>query len=88
MDLKSVLCEIAELEIGFRDVCIEDGVLLFNGKRLIINGINRHEWNMKRGRSVTQEDTDFDVKFLKEHNVNAIRTSHYPNNTSFYRACD
>lgn len=85
---EDVLCEIAELEIGFRDVCIEDGVLLFNGKRLIINGINRHEWNMKRGRSVTQADTDFDVQFLKEHNVNAIRTSHYPNNTSFYHACD
>lgn len=82
------LCEIAELEIGFRDVCIQDGVLLLNGKRIILNGINRHEWNMKRGRSVTQEDTAFDVRFLKEHNVNAIRTSHYPNNTTFYDACD
>ena len=83
-----VLCEIAELEIGFRDICIKEGVLLLNGKRLILNGINRHEWNMKRGRSVTQDDLDFDVKFLKEHNVNAIRTSHYPNNTTFYHACD
>lgn len=82
------LCEIAETEIGFRDICIKDSVMLLNGKRLIINGINRHEWNMERGRSVTQEDTDFDVQFLKEHNVNAIRTSHYPNNTSFYEACD
>lgn len=83
-----VLCEIAEVAIGFREVCIKDGQILLNGKRLILNGINRHEWNMKRGRAITQEDTDFDVKFLKEHNVNAIRTSHYPNNTSFYDACD
>lgn len=82
------LFEIAELSIGFRDVCIRDGMLLLNGKRLILNGINRHEWNMERGQSVTEEDIEFDVKFLKEHNVNAIRTSHYPNNTSFYQWCD
>lgn len=82
------LVEIAELSIGFREVYIKDGIIYLNGKRLILNGMNRHEWNMERGHSVTEEDEEFDVNFLKEHNVNAIRTSHYPNNTSFYQRCN
>lgn len=82
------LVETAELNIGFREVCIKDGILLLNGKRLIINGVNRHEWNMERGRSVTKEDMDFDVDFLKKHHVNAVRTSHYPNQNYFYELCD
>ena len=82
------LIETAELSIGFREVCIRDGVLLLNGKRLIVNGVNRHEWNMERGRSVTKADMDFDVAFLKSHNVNAVRTSHYPNQNYFYDLCD
>lgn len=82
------MVEIAELYIGFREVCIKDGILLLNGKRLIINGVNRHEWNMERGRSVTKADMDFDVDFLKKHNVNAVRTSHYPNQNYFYELCD
>lgn len=82
------IVETAEWKVGFRDVRIKDGILLLNGKRLIINGVNRHEWNMERGRSVTEEDMQFDVKFLKDHNVNAIRTSHYPNQSAFYDLCD
>ncbi len=82
------LVETAGLNIGFREVCIRDGVLLLNGKRLIVNGVNRHEWNMQRGRSVTREDMEFDVAFLKNHNVNAVRTSHYPNQNYFYELCD
>lgn len=82
------LVEMAELSVGFREVCIEDGILLLNGKRLIVNGVNRHEWNMERGRSVTKADMDFDAAFLKSHNVNAVRTSHYPNQNYFYDLCD
>lgn len=82
------LLEIAETPFGFREVCIKDGLLLLNGKRLILNGINRHEWSMERGRSLTREDMDFDVSFLKEHNINAVRTSHYPNHTYFYELSD
>lgn len=82
------LVETAELSIGFREVCIQDGILLLNGKRLIINGVNRHEWNMERGCSVTKADMEFDAEFLKKHNVNAVRTSHYPNQSYFYDLCD
>ena len=85
---QDALVETASLAVGFREVAIENGILLLNGKRLVINGVNRHEWNMERGRSVTKADMDFDVKFLKSHNVNAVRTSHYPNQNYFYNLCD
>lgn len=80
--------ETAKISVGFRDVRIQDGILLLNGKRLIIKGVNRHEWNMERGRAVTAADMEFDVEFLKHHNVNAVRTSHYPNHNYFYELCD
>lgn len=82
------IIDIAVCDIGFRDVRIVDGQLLLNGKRLILNGINRHEWHPERGRSVTDEDMTFDLRFLKEHNINAVRTSHYPNRNEWYRLCD
>ena len=82
------IVDIAVCDIGFRDVRIVDGQLLLNGKRLILNGINRHEWHPERGRSVTDEDMTFDLRFLKEHNINAVRTSHYPNRNEWYRLCD
>lgn len=80
--------DVAVCDIGFRDVRIENGQLLLNGKRLILNGVNRHEWNPERGRSVTDEDMAFDLRFLKEHNINAVRTSHYPNRNEWYRLCN
>lgn len=80
--------DVAICNVGFRDVKIQDGVMLLNGKRLVLNGVNRHEWNMRRGRSVTADDMEFDVRFLKAHNVNAVRTSHYPNQNYWYDLCD
>ncbi len=80
--------EIVKEHFGFKKVEIKDGILLFNGKRLIVKGINRHEWNPDRGRNVTLDDIDFDRDFLKKNNVNAIRTSHYPNRSEFYEMTD
>lgn len=82
------LVEIIKQVVGFKEVHIEGNKIIYNGKRLAIRGVNRHEWNYKRGRNVTLEDTLFDVKFLKEHNVNAVRTSHYPNISYFYDLAD
>lgn len=80
--------ETALLPFGFREVAIRDGILTLNGQRLVFNGVNRHEWNMDRGRAVTREDMAFDVGFMKTHNINAVRTSHYPNHSDFYELCD
>lgn len=82
------IVEIVEEHFGFKKVEIKDGILLFNGKRLKIKGINRHEWSPERGRNISLSEIDFDMKFLKEHNVNAIRTSHYPNRAEFYDRTD
>ncbi len=82
------LVEIIRENYGYRKVEIKEETLLFNDARMILRGINRHEWNPYRGRNVTAQDMEFDAKFLKEHNVNSIRTSHYPNHPYFYELCD
>lgn len=85
----NALIDIKTLKIGFRDVRIsQERVLLFNNRRLKIKGINRNEWDMKNGRAITRDIIDFDLNLLKENNVNAIRTSHYPNQEYFYDLAD
>ena len=80
--------EYTTSHFGFRNIKIKDGVVLFNGKRLIIKGVNRHEFNAYSGRVMTQELIEKDIKLIKANNCNAIRTSHYPNNSIFYELCD
>ncbi len=80
--------EQAPMNAGFRRLCIEDGVLKLNGRRLIFKGVNRHEWNCRRGRSVTLEDMKADILAMKRANINAVRTSHYPNRPEWYDLCD
>ena len=82
------IVEVVKEHFGFRTVEIKDGILLFNGERLKIKGINRHEWCPENGRGISIEHIDFDMKFLKEHNVNSIRTCHYPNRSEFYDKTD
>ena len=61
---------------------------MLNGKRLIINGVNRHEWDAKRGRSITLADMKQDIATFKHNNINAVRTCHYPNQIPWYYLCD
>lgn len=83
------IVDIKSLSTGFRDVSInEKAVLTFNQKRLKVKGINRNEWDYQTGRAIDSGTIDFDLDILKENNVNAIRTSHYPNNEYFYEAAD
>jgi beta-galactosidase len=74
--------------IGFRTVLVRDGLLTVNGERILIRGVNRHEWNPDRGRAVTADDVLNDVRLMKQHNVNAVRTSHYPPHPDFLALCD
>ncbi len=80
--------ETVRLRIGFRTVGIVDGVLQVNGRRLLFNGVNRHEFHPDRGRAVTRDDMLADVRLMKQHNVNAVRTSHYPPDPYFLDLCD
>ncbi|MEG2054065.1 MAG: glycoside hydrolase family 2 TIM barrel-domain containing protein, partial [Oscillospiraceae bacterium] len=87
-DNENVLCETVNLKIGFRKFEIKDGIMCLNGKRIVFKGVNRHEWNCKTARTLSYEDMLWDVKNMKQNNINAVRTSHYPNNTQFYDLCD
>ena len=87
-DAAGELIELVPYRIGFRRIEIKDGVILFNGKRIIFNGVNRHEWNAERGRCVTMEDMEFDMKVFKENHINSVRTCHYPDRIAWYYMCD
>jgi beta-galactosidase len=80
--------ETVELRIGFRTVTIEDGRLLVNGKRILLRGVNRHEWDPRTGRTLTVETMRRDLEIMKRHNINAVRTSHYPPDSRFLDLCD
>lgn len=82
------LIEINTERIGFREFKLEDGIMKINGKRIVFKGVNRHEFNHRHGRIVSEEDMIWDIKFMKQHNMNAVRTSHYPNVSRFYELCD
>lgn len=74
--------------VGFRRFEIADSVFLLNGKRLVFRGVNRHEFDARTGRTMTLDTMITDVKLCKQLNINAIRTSHYPNDTRFLDLCD
>jgi beta-galactosidase/beta-glucuronidase len=67
------------LKVGFRRVEIRGPELLVNGRAVLIKGVNRHDHDPRRGKAVTRESIETDVVLMKRHNLNAIRTSHYPN---------
>ena len=77
-------------KVGFREVGIRnsDGALLINGKRMVFHGVNRHDFSPENGRAITDKEIEEDIKTMKRLNINAIRTSHYPNDPVFYDLCD
>lgn len=87
-DKDGKLIEIESCKVGFRKFEIKDGLMKINGERIVFKGVNRHEFNAEKGRSVTYEDMLKDIKLMKAFNINAVRTSHYPNNTTWYELCD
>ena len=82
------LIEECYQKFGFRKFEISDKIMKINGERIVFKGINRHEFNCYRGRAITEADMIWDIKFLKANNFNAVRTSHYPNQTRWYELCD
>ncbi len=74
--------------VGFREIHIEQGVLFLNGKKIKFHGVNRHDSDPKTGFVISLEQIVKDLTLMKEHNINAIRTSHYPNAPRFYQLYD
>jgi beta-galactosidase len=74
--------------IGFRRVEVAGHELLVNGRAVLIKGVNRHDHDPRAGKAVTRASIEADVVLMKQHNVNALRTSHYPNDAHLYEVCD
>ncbi|WP_208027131.1 glycoside hydrolase family 2 TIM barrel-domain containing protein [Rhabdothermincola sediminis] len=81
---REVLCQ----RVGFRTVEVRDRELLINGQPVMIHGVNRHDHHPERGRAVTVEDMRADLLAMKQHNINAVRCAHYPNDHRFLDLCD
>ena len=82
------LLEVIPYKIGFRRIEIIDKVIYLNGERLVIVGVNRHEWNPRTGRCIDINDMISDMNCMKRNNINAVRTCHYPDQIPWYYMCD
>lgn len=82
------MIEAVSYEIGFRRVEIKNKIILLNGKRLIINGVNRHEWSAESGRCIGMKEMEFDIHLFRKNHINAVRTCHYPDQIPWYYLCD
>jgi beta-galactosidase len=80
--------ETISKKIGFREVEIRNGQFLVNGQAIEVKGTNRHEFDMYKGRAISRESMIRDILLMKQHNFNAVRTCHYPNNPLWYDLCD
>jgi len=87
-DDKGNLIEVTSCKTGFRKVEIRDGVLLVNGKRIMVHGVNMHEHHEVTGHYVDRETMLKDIIMMKKHNINAVRMSHYPQSPLWYQLCD
>lgn len=82
------LAEARSVKIGFREVEFRDGELFVNGESVLLYGVNRHDHHPVTGKVVTEENMLEDILVMKRFNINAVRTSHYPNNEKWYELCD
>lgn len=80
--------ERVALRVGFRTVAVENGVLTVNGRRVLFRGVNRHEFHPRTGRAVDAATMRRDLLLMKQHNINAVRTAHYPPHPAFLDLCD
>ena len=88
-DAQGQTVDIRGSKVGFREVAIRsDGALTINGRRMVFHGVNRHDFSPVNGRAITAEEIEEDIKTMKRLNINAVRTSHYPNDPVFYDLCD
>ena len=80
--------DVVKIDVGFRSIEIKNKQLLVNGKPIYIKGVNRCEWDPYFGRYVSKESMLKDITLMKQNNINAVRTSHYPNDEYWYKLCD
>ena len=88
LDEEGKLLEVVPYEVGFRRIELIDKMMYLNGKRLVIVGVNRHEWNARTGRCIGIEDMESDIACMLRNNINSVRTCHYPDQIPWYYMCD
>lgn len=88
LDKSNNIIEVIQQKVGLRAFEMINNIMHINGKRIIFKGVNRHEFSCYTGRCVSKEEMLWDVKTMKRNNINAVRTSHYPNQSYFYELCD
>ncbi|MEC0249120.1 glycoside hydrolase family 2 TIM barrel-domain containing protein [Paenibacillus chitinolyticus] len=88
LDEEGEVLETTALKTGFRRIEVKGGLMLVNGKAIRLRGVNRHDHHPDTGRTVTPETMEKDIRMMKQHNINAVRTAHYPNDPRFYDLCD
>lgn len=87
-DTTGKLVEVVPYVVGFRRIELKNKMMQLNGQRLILNGVNRHEWDAHRGRAVTAADMAHDMQVFHDNHINAVRTCHYPDQDAWYHLCD
>ena len=87
-DEEGVFQEFIPEKVGFRRFEMKNNIMTLNGKRIVFKGANRHEFSSVTGRHVSKEELVKDLKTMKQNNINAIRTCHYPDSSPLYRLCD
>ncbi len=87
-DTEGVLQEVIPVKVGFRRFELKDTLMKINGKRIVFRGVDRHDFSSKTGRAITKEEIRQDLLTMKRHNINAIRTSHYPDVSYLYELAD
>ena len=87
-DGSGAVCEVVRQRVGFRRFELRDGVMRLNGRRIVFKGVNRHDFCAETGRAVSPEVIQRDLLTMKRNNINAVRTSHYPNHSALYALCD
>ncbi|MCE0811374.1 beta-galactosidase subunit alpha [Buttiauxella sp. W03-F01] len=82
------IIEVVPQQVGFRDIKVRDGLFYVNGRYLKLHGVNRHDHDCLKGRAVDMARVERDIILMKQHNINSVRTAHYPNDPRFYALCD
>lgn len=88
LDTQGCCQEVIVQPVGFRTFEMKDGIMCLNGRRIVFRGVNRHEFHPEKGRAIGEEEMRRDLELLKQNNINAVRTSHYPNQSRWYELCD
>ena len=88
MDENGQVTEVIPQRVGFRRFEMKDSIMMLNGKRIVFKGVNRHEFSSVSGRVVSREELIKDLVTMKQNNINAIRTCHYPDAVGIYELCD